>query len=134
MGELGRVRPRPGELGREVTGLEGREKHRGRGERGMGRTRVRVETKVPLSKTSVWRRTLRLALSPRVREEGFKEVGGVDNSGKSDAESGEESRVKVKDSEEPSEVMTGELLRDETELSSASPKPVWMLRLMRFVC
>lgn len=53
MGELGRLKL-IGELGREVTGLDGREKQpERRGERGIGRMIVRVVTKVPLSKTSV---------------------------------------------------------------------------------
>jgi hypothetical protein len=40
-GEVARANPR-GELGREVTGLEGREKHPRSGERAMGRMMVRV--------------------------------------------------------------------------------------------
>jgi hypothetical protein len=80
---------------------------------------------------------LGLGSSSRARDE-LAEEGGVDGDWwESDAESdpsGEESRAKEKQSQEPSGVATGELLRDESDVSSSSLRPVWMIRFMRFVC
>lgn len=114
MGELGRK----GELGREVTGLEGREKHRA-----MGRTRVRGVR----NEMSVWKNNSVWSFSLMVRGGSTVSQRWVARTESADAESersGEESLPKVEDPHVPSGVVTtGELLRVE-EVVSSSLRPV----------